>query len=296
VHRWSPELRVDEGHARALIGSQFPELELSSMRLLGEGWDNTVWLVDRSWVFRFPRREVAAACIERELRVLPRLAGHLPAAIPVPRFVGRRSDSFPWTFFGTAVIEGTELGAVHTSRGSLARDLGTFLRTLHGVDVRPESVESTVRADMSRRVPLAHDALADVRQLGLWSPPDSAYEVLEIALSGSNGVDVTVLLHGDLHFRHVLVDGDARLTGVIDWGDASVGPCGVDLALYWSAFSDAEREAFLAAYGLVPAYELLRARTLALWHNALLAVFGYHQRMDAVTLEAIASLRRTVAG
>ncbi len=71
---WAPEIAVDRELARHLIGSQFPELELRSLELIGEGWDNTVWLVDGEWSFRFPRREVAVPLVERELAVLPLIA------------------------------------------------------------------------------------------------------------------------------------------------------------------------------------------------------------------------------
>jgi len=48
---WDAEVRVDEDLARRLIGEQFPELEAREPRLLGEGWDTMVWLVDGRWVF-----------------------------------------------------------------------------------------------------------------------------------------------------------------------------------------------------------------------------------------------------
>ena len=64
---WSAEVVVDEPQARALIGERFPQLAPRTLRLLGEGWDSTVWLVDDRWVFRFPRREVVIAGLRREL-------------------------------------------------------------------------------------------------------------------------------------------------------------------------------------------------------------------------------------
>ena len=48
---WSAEVTVDEPLARRLIAAQFPEVSLRELTLLGEGWDNTVWLVDGRWVF-----------------------------------------------------------------------------------------------------------------------------------------------------------------------------------------------------------------------------------------------------
>ena len=108
---WSAEVTVDEDLARRLIATQFPQVELGSMRLLGEGWDNTVWLVDERWAFRFPRRAIAVAGVEREMDVLPRLAPLLPLPIPVPVHRGRPADGYPWPFFGSLLLPGVEVEA-----------------------------------------------------------------------------------------------------------------------------------------------------------------------------------------
>ena len=82
MREWAAEVTVDEALARRLIGAQFPELELASVRLLGQGWDMTVWLVDEQWVFRFPRRE---AVIPRPPpRDLPTAAARLAATAADP--------------------------------------------------------------------------------------------------------------------------------------------------------------------------------------------------------------------
>jgi len=66
--------------ARTLIAGEFPGLELGSLRLLAESWDNAVWVVDERWVW-FPRRAIEIAGVQREIDVLPRLAPQLPLAI-----------------------------------------------------------------------------------------------------------------------------------------------------------------------------------------------------------------------
>jgi hypothetical protein len=53
VREWSPEVTVGKELARRLIREQFSQLERRSLRLLGEGWDTTVWLVDDVWFFAF---------------------------------------------------------------------------------------------------------------------------------------------------------------------------------------------------------------------------------------------------
>lgn len=103
-----------------------------------------------------------------------------------------------------------------------------------------------------------------------------------------------MLAHGDLHVRHALVDGAGRLTGVIDWGDVCRAPASVDLLLYWSAFPPAARERFLAAYGNVDDTGLLRARVLALFLSATLAVYARAQSIPALEAEGLSGLERTL--
>ena len=95
---WAAETAIDAALVRRMLVSQFPELALDSLRLLGEGFDNSVWLVDERSVFRFPRREVAVAPGERQVALLPRLAPFLPLPIPQPVFVGQPDEHFRWPF------------------------------------------------------------------------------------------------------------------------------------------------------------------------------------------------------
>jgi aminoglycoside phosphotransferase (APT) family kinase protein len=80
-----------------------------------------------------------------------------------------------------------------------------------------------------------------------------------------------VLVHGDLHLRHLLVDRGGRATGVIDWGDTCLAHPAVDLAFAFAAFTGRSRAAMLAAYGPVDDDTELRARVLAVSLCAALA-------------------------
>ena len=90
---WSAEVEVDERLVRRLL-AQF-ELGDARLRKLAEGWDNSVWVVDERYAFRFPQREVAIPGLEREIAVLPKLAPQLPLPVPVPAFVGEPTESTP---------------------------------------------------------------------------------------------------------------------------------------------------------------------------------------------------------
>ena len=291
---WAPEVTVDAELARRLIGGQFPELEPASLRLLGEGWDNTVWLVDERWVFRFPRRTLAIEGFEREIAALPALAERLPLPIPAPVFVGEPADGFPWRFFGARYLHGNEpLGLSEPVRARLARPLGEFLRALHAADVPDLPADPFGRADMSIRVPQTRERFATLVAERLWDPPPAAYDLLDTAAELPLP-EPTVVAHGDLHIRHLLVDEGGAASCVIDWGDLCRGDPSVDLSLVWNLLPD--RDDFLAAYGPVTDDQLLRARVLALFLCAVLAHYGHAEGMPALAAEALAGLDRAVAG
>jgi aminoglycoside phosphotransferase (APT) family kinase protein len=301
MREWSAEVAVDGALVRRLLGDQFPELALRSVVPVDEGWDNAVWLVDDAWAFRFPRREIAIPGVERELAILPWLAPHLPLPVPVPVFRGRPAHRYPWPFFGAAFLPGRELAAAaltDAARNRLAAPLGSFLRTLHGPEIAAtvagvhELAEDPLgRADMARRVPRTVERLQEVERLGLWRPPASVARLLDEAL-GLPAPGPAVVVHGDLHFRHVLVDGEGAPTGVIDWGDlCRADPC-VDLQLAWSLLPPDGRARFLDAYGPVDEGRRLRARVLALFLGAALAVYAHSEGMLHVEREAIEALER----
>ena len=290
---WSPEIVVDDALARLLLHTQFPELELASLRLAGEGWDNTAWLVDERWVFRFPRRQIALDGIGRELRVLPALAPLLPLPIPQPVFVGHPTAAFAWPFFGGPAIPGRELAEAmlpDDARAALARPLGRFLRALHTAEIPVElPVDPISRADMRVRAPWARERLAE---LGYSDPRAEAVLTAGRELPPP---DRLALVHGDLHARHVFVD-DGRLSGVIDWGDVCRSDPAVDLVLVWCALPPAARTAFFEEYGAVGEEGLLRARVLSLFLCAALALHARAEGLEYVEQESLDGLERTLAG
>ena len=296
---WDPEIAVDEALARRLIAGQFPELRPASVRHLAAGWDNTVFVVDAAWAFRFPRRAIAIPGVEREMAFLPTLAGRLPALIPVPRHLGIPSPAFGWPFFGARLLAGDAPTVAFDdgARTRLAPSLGRFLRALHGTELAGDLPHDPMgRVDMARRVPFARERLAELAASGLADHRHAAEEVLrpaaELPLSQR-----AVTVHGDLHFRHVLVDAGAAdpLTGIIDWGDLCRGDPAMDLHLAWSLLPPAARPAFWSAYGPIEPDQALRARVVGLFLGAVLALYGEREGLLGVRDEALASLERVLA-
>ena len=133
---WSAEFVVSADLARSLIEAQFPAFAPARVELLGAGWDNTVFRVNKTHVFRFPRRELAVGGLLAETRVLPAIAARLPLAVPQPRFVGHSADGYPWPFAGYAMLPGRTAAAAALNdeqRAAAVPVLAQFLVVLHGI-------------------------------------------------------------------------------------------------------------------------------------------------------------------
>jgi aminoglycoside phosphotransferase (APT) family kinase protein len=294
---WSAEVEVDERLVRRLL-AQFPELELHSLRRLAEGWDNSVWLVDERYAFRFPRREVAVPGVEREIAVLPALAPLLPLPVPRPAFVGQPDGDYAWPFFGCELIDGVEAGdagLTDEARVRVGLELARFLRALHALEADERlPLDPNGRADTVRRAAMAREELAELERLDVWRPPPELEAVLAQA-EGLSRPEAPVVAHGDLHFRHLLVSGRAA-SGVIDWGDVCVADPAIDLPLLWSFVPPRGRTAFLDAYGPVSEAQLVRARVLAIQLCAVLAHYAHVEGVPGVEREGLAGLERALDG
>jgi len=294
---WTPDLAVDEPLVRELL-AQFPELDGASLRRLATGWDNSVWVVAERYAFRIPHREVAIPGVERELAVLPELAPRLPLPVPQPVFVGTPADGYPWPFFGAELLPGEEAGSAELDddqRLEVALELARFLRALHAVEADAGLPhDPNGREDMAKRSLLARQELEQLERLGVWRAPAEAEELLATA-ECLPPPEAPVVAHGDLHFRHLLVDR-GHASGVIDWGDVCIADPAIDLALLWCFVAPAQRDAFVDAYGALTEAQLVRARVLAVQLCATLAHYGRVEGDEAVERAGVDGLERTLAG
>ncbi len=300
--RWAPERPSATARAATLIAAAFPTLRGRPVEPLAEGWDNTVFLVGGTWVFRFPRRQLAVPGFRRELAVLPRIATRLPLPVPEPEFVADDDPVDPWPFAGARLLPGRELadtGLPDGERRAAAAAVGAFLRQLHAAPTRQAAPAGLPLDPMGRAWPRARidDTRTQLRQLveqGTWAGDPGVQALLAEAERLDAPARPPVLVHGDLHVRHVLLDDRGSAVGVLDWGDVCLADPAVDLALAYTAFSGPARAAFLTAYGEVDAEQELRGRALGVRLSALLAAYAADVDRPALLAEALAGLRRVV--
>ncbi len=294
---WDPEVEMSENLARYLIETQFPELSPVEFEILDYGFDNTVIRVNRDWVFRFPRREIAVKLLETEGKLLPEVKKMgLPLDSPCPIYYGKPSSRYKWPFLGYNFVKGVipSISKNTVREGNSARLLAHFLKKLHSMDaeeVREMGVpyDELARLNVEKRIETMEKNIYQIKKLQLYPNPHNLVhylnEVPTVALPSER-----TLVHGDLHFKNMVVNPQGILSGIIDWGDVHLGHRAIDLNSVYSFLSPLGRETFFREYGEVSSIELEYARFKAVYTNVILLLYGYYEQQEATIAEARKSL------
>ena len=277
---WDAELSLSIDEVRDLITSQFPVFSGASIREYGKGWDNTAYLVNKEFVFRLPRREEAVPLMDMEMQILPVLAPQISIQVPYPEFLGKACSNFPWPFSGYRLIQGELACSANLSREerrSWTAPLASFLKKLHRIQL-PSSF-SLPRDQFNKSVPLVQIDEARVNFKKLYKdgilPETSNWEQLLQEVFESSASREKVLCHGDLYCRHLLLDSDRKLTGVIDWGDMHLGDPACDLSVVFTFLPPECWEEFRSEYGLIHAETWSLARLRAMYATSILMVYSH---------------------
>lgn len=96
------EVYVDVAVVRRLIAAQFPQwTDLPVTPVARSGVDNATYRLGEDMSVRLPRLPRWVGQVEREQRWLPRLAPHLPLAVPVP--LAKRAPGEGYPFRGRSI-------------------------------------------------------------------------------------------------------------------------------------------------------------------------------------------------
>jgi aminoglycoside 2''-phosphotransferase len=240
----------------ARLRARLPGLAIHTVVPLGEGAFSRAFLVNGSLVLREAKHRAAALALEREACLMPRLAHRLPVAVPVPRWIPPAPPHQPalglhQVVSGSALTRARWDGFPGGERARMARSLGAFLGTLHATDL--ETVEGCGLETVDH-IGQVGDLRTRLRGTPATDIPGALRERTDRALAGAGrpaGVagDRVVLLHGDISPEHVLVeDGEAVVTGVIDWGDVHLGDPAFDFIYLYEDWGPDFLDLALAGY------------------------------------------------
>jgi aminoglycoside phosphotransferase (APT) family kinase protein len=286
------EVETDAALVRALVAGQFPQWAgLPAALVDSYGTDHDIYRLGDQLAARLPRIAGATAQAAKEAQWLPRLAPHLPLAIPAQLAAGRPAAGYPFTWSVYEWLPGESADGTITDLVQAAIDLAAFITALQ----RVSPAGAPARRPGRRGGPLA-ERDADVRRsvAGLGGRIDgpAALRSWEESLAAPAWAGLDVWLHGDLLPGNLLVTG-GRLSAVIDFGTLGVGDPACDLLPAWNVFAGESRARFRDELGSDDA-SWLRGRGWAL-SQAVIALPYYWETNPGMIRQASRALAEVLA-
>lgn len=168
---------------------------------------------------------------------------------------------------GLELTQGLWRSHAEPVRGELARTIGRVLDALHRLD---PAIGAPCGLDVTDHGADALSLRARLTEVADASLPSPLRDALDARLArylagGPKWAYEPRLLHADVSPGHVLVDAEhGRVTGVIDWGDATIGDPARDFIFLYEDWGVDFLELALDAYPAEPK-DRVRPRVHLLW-------------------------------
>ncbi len=257
---------INTALVRRLLAAQFPQwAHLPIKPIRPTGTDHAIYRLGSDKAVRLPRVDWAIEQVEKEHRWLPRLAPHLPLAIPVPLALGTPGEGYPWPWSISRWLAGQNAIIERIADpAQAARELAHFIVALERAD--PVGGPPPGPHNFFRGEPLARrdeSIRANIAKLSGILDTEAVIAAWEAALQAPAWDGLPVWIHGDLHPGNLLVER-GRLSAVIDFGGLGVGDPACDLMVAWYLLPAEARRVFRDVLQIDDA-TWVRGRGWALW-------------------------------
>lgn len=243
---------MDIKKAKSEILLNYPDFEFENIKKLGEGMDSVAFLVNKNYIFRFPKNNDVRQNLAKEIEALPILQTKLEIQIPNFEYVGKNNS-----FVGYPKIEGEFLtkelfdSFTETEQDKIQKSLADFLQTVHN-----QKVEEFIKCGVEIQ-DLRAEYKSDFENINkfvfpLISAKDAEFiskQFRQYLETEDNFSFQPVLLHNDLSPDHILIDPKTKkLIGIIDFGDIGIGDADYDLMYFLDDYGEEFVRSFLISY------------------------------------------------
>jgi aminoglycoside phosphotransferase (APT) family kinase protein len=217
------------------IKNKFPEVSWRLSKIITNGCDNDVIILDSRYVFRFPKNKDAKIKLVKEVEILQKLNTFIKLRIPRIEFI-----SSDFSFIGYLLIVGRPIQP-QKIYGKLSNDqlldfnkkLVAFLKELHSENITKDLKQYFLNQPKNKEL---RDLKKDVKKylLRILNEKDIA-TINEFFIEYKKAFSVNyekVIIHGDLSWEHLLFRNNI-LSGAIDFSDLSYGDPAVDFSCFW---------------------------------------------------------------
>lgn len=286
------EIETDPWLMRRLLAGQFPQwADLPIDPVASYGTDHDIYRLGDDRAARLPRIQWATDQAAKEAEWLPRLAPHLPLALPVQLAIGHPADGYPFDWSVYQWLPGENANGTIENLDQAAVDLAAFVTALRRVD----TTGAHPRPRHGRGGPITEgdeQVRRSIAQLGERIDGAAVRRCWEESLDAPAWDGEDVWVHGDLLPGNLLVV-QGRLSAVIDFGGLNVGDPACDLQPAWNLFTGASRQRFRAELQ-VDDNSWLRGRGWALY-QAVSALPYYWDTNPGIIRQASHALTQVLA-
>ncbi|MFI3618700.1 phosphotransferase family protein [Enterococcus avium] len=193
---------MDKEQAKTRIRQAYPELTIETMEILGKGFDSEAFLINQSYVFKFPRHARAARNLYKEAVVLKEINDKLPLKVPEICFIGKAEKPNQLDFVGQEKIKGVPLDAkilttlTEEQKNEIAKELAAFFKTLHEIElsVSLEGLEVDKKAKAAYEYEVIQQAAYPLLKKSVQQEIDEVYKRILQQNFNEKNVSFTMIL------------------------------------------------------------------------------------------------------
>ncbi|MFA7702411.1 MAG: phosphotransferase [Patescibacteria group bacterium] len=206
---------------KKIIKQDYPDFKIESIKLLKAGWCNFVVEINKTYIFRFPKKDDVD--LDLEAKILKILKGRITLEIPVYEFFGKKSSYVGYKKITGQPLTATLLKSLSLkSKQLLASDMANFLYEFHKLLPITKAKQLNLGSDNHKWRPeviqkyvigkLRNKKLLDFIEINL-------DKYLELIKDKSN----LIIAYNDLHQNNIAFNKkSSRLNGIFDFGDVAV--------------------------------------------------------------------------
>lgn len=230
-----------------IFRDQFPETEISEIRLFSRGWNSILYSINGKYIMKFPRDIQASHELEMDMYITERIRPYING-IQIPHYIHRHyHNSLLTGIYG--IIEGEPLiqpDPSHYGKGNLFNELSSQERKtiaeslsehLRRINRIPEDIFKDSRNERKGEWVNAFKGMLDeYRQSCIqYFPQHLQHEVGSFLDSSFRSIDKDsfkeVPIHADFGGWNILYSRkEGKITGILDWGGMMVGDPAYDIS------------------------------------------------------------------
>ena len=204
-----------------IITQDYPNFSVKSIKPLKSGWDNFALEINKTYIFRFPKRKEFK--LNKEIEILKVLNGKTSLNIPVYEFIGKKVPYVGYKkIVGRPLLENTLKTLSPKNKNILAHDIANFFYEFHSALPLSKHKKFNLEKNSQSWRPLAIRKKV-IGKLKNQELSDFIKGILNKYLELVKDKTNLVIAYNDLHGDNIAFNKKTgRLNGIFDFSDVAV--------------------------------------------------------------------------